>query len=296
MIKLTSRRAAILRSALASDDNVTRLNGCKTKRGFKFVAHNVTGDSTAQVELLLEAKLLEESNGRVGGFWGSRQITITDAGRAALAELDAPKATPATAKRAELVAAVRAHAAERTDRFGWSVIVETYTDFDIAEAIGRVRTPRAAIARIASLADMYAERQAGHDAEIQAAVGTSNSDDHYRVGGEYTWQQPGCACGREFASDKAADLHVVAIQKKAGTYEPTQQGHHADGSFVSWKHDEHSGDAWATRTYPGKLGRASIDIVETEEGYVTVERYIPGWKGVVIFSADHCDGDDGVPF
>ena len=84
-MKLTNRRAAILRSALASDTNVTRLNGCKTKRGFKFVAHNVAGDSTAQVEWLLNANLLEESSGRVGGFFGSRQITITDAGRAALA-------------------------------------------------------------------------------------------------------------------------------------------------------------------------------------------------------------------
>jgi hypothetical protein len=201
-----------------------------------------------------------------------------------------------TAKRAELIAAVRAHAVENYNRGGWDVIVEAFDDAQISEVIGRARTLKGALAKFAPVNDVIADRRSQHDAEIQAAVGTSDSDDHYRVGGEYTWQQPGCACGREFATDKAADLHVVAIQKKAGTYEPTQQGHHADGSFVSWKHDEHSGDAWATRTYPGKLGRASIEIVETEEGYLTVERYIPGWGGQVVFSADHCDGDDGVPF
>lgn len=201
-----------------------------------------------------------------------------------------------TAKRAELIAAVRAHAVENYNRGGWDVIVEAFDDAQISEVIGRARTLKGALKKFAPVNDVIADRRSQHDAEIQAAVGIDSSDDHYRVGGEYTWQQPGCACGREFASDKAADLHVVAIQKKAGTYEPTQQGHHADGSFVSWKHDEHSGDAWATRTWEGKACRASIEIVETEAGYETVERYIPAWGGQVVFSADHCDGDDGVPF
>lgn len=214
-----------------------------------------------------------------------------------IAELH-PAATKPLSKRAELIAAVRAHAVENYHRGGWDVIVEAFDDAQISEVIGRARTLKGALKKFAAVNSVIADRRSEHDAEIRAAVGTpsASADDHYRVGGDYTWQRPGCACGREFASDKAADLHVVAIQQAAGTYEPTQQGHHPDGSFVSWKHDEHSGDAWATRTWEGKACRASIEILETPESYEVSERYIPAWGGQVIFSADHCDRDDSVPF
>jgi hypothetical protein len=200
-----------------------------------------------------------------------------------------------TAKRAALIAEVRAHAVANYEG-GWSVVVECYDDEAISDVIGRARTLKGALAKFATIVDVFADRFAEAQFQIEQAVGKPEDVEHYRVGGDYTWQQPGCACGREFASDKAADLHVVAIQQAAGTYEPTQQGHHPDGSFVSWKHDEHSGDAWATRTWEGKACRASIEILETPESYEVSERYIPAWGGQVIFSADHCDRDDSVPF
>lgn len=188
-----------------------------------------------------------------------------------------------------LVAAVRAHAAEHYINGGWDVIVECYDDAAIAEVIGSARTVDGALARFRPIIEVLADRQAEAAYQIREAVGDpSSASSHYRTGGEYSYDRPGCGCGAAFATDKAADLHVAKVTQAAGTYDPRAQGHHPDGSFVSWRHDEHSGEAWATRTWSGKVGRASIEITETREGYEVVESYTPGWRGQIIDTPDYC--------
>lgn len=120
--------------------------------------------------------------------------------------------------------------------------------------------------------------------------------EHYRTGGEFSYDRPGCGCGQAFATDKAADLHVVAAHRADGTYDRTSQGHHPDGSFVHWRHDEHSGEGWGTRTWEGKVGQGYIEIVETDAGYQVEESYSPGWGGLLINSPGYCDYDPNVPF
>lgn len=196
-----------------------------------------------------------------------------------------------TPKRRELIAAVRAHAVENYVAGGWDVIVECYDDEQIAEVIGRARTVKGALAKFATVIDVFSDRQAAAESERHAAVGVV---EHYRTGGEFSYDQPGCACGAAFATDKAADLHVAKAAQAAGTYDPLSAGYHPDGSHVSWRHDEHSGDAWATRSWEGKSCRGRIEIVQTDDGFETVETYIPGWRGAAVRSADYCDHRPGV--
>lgn len=201
-----------------------------------------------------------------------------------------------TTKRRELIAAVRAHAEENYGQ-GWDIVVECYDDAEIAEVIGRARTVKGAIAKFAPMIDVWGDRRAAAEAEIRAAVGTTEGDDgdHYATGDRYD-DAPQCGCGRAFASARARDLHVAAKAQEAGTYDRFTQGHHPDGSHVSWRHDEHSGDAWAFRTWEGKGCRGLIDIVQDGDGeYRTVESYAPAWKGQIIY-AGFCDADASVPF
>jgi hypothetical protein len=208
-----------------------------------------------------------------------------------------------TPKRQALIAAIRAHAVANYGRGGWDVIVEAFDDAQISEVIGRARTLKGALKKFAPVNDVIADRRSQHDAEIRAAVGHTEQADpqaaHYVIQSTSLYPYDGavdCSCGREFFTEKAADLHAAEANKAIGCYDSTTQGHHPDGSFVSWRHDEHSGEAWATRTYPGKGGRGHIAIVETEDGYLTTERYQPGWRGVTVYSANHCDFDASVPF
>lgn len=60
----------------------------------------------------------------------------------------------------ELVRAVREHAREHYNDGGWDVIVECYEDVQIAELIGRARTPQGAINKVAEVVSVFAERQA----------------------------------------------------------------------------------------------------------------------------------------
>ena len=194
-----------------------------------------------------------------------------------------------TPKRRELIAAIRNHANKNYSR-GWDVVVECYTDGEIADVIGRARTVKGALAKFSAIIDVVSDRQAEAAYQIEQAVGAPMfGREHYRTGSEFSHDAPRCGgCGREFSTDKAADLHVAAMRQSDGSYDRQAQGHHPDGSFVSWKHDEHSGDAWATRTWSGKVGRASIEIVETREGYEVVESYTPGWRGQIIETPDFC--------
>ncbi len=202
-----------------------------------------------------------------------------------------------TPKRRELIAAVRTHATENYGN-GWDVVVECYDDEQIAEVIGRARTTVGALAKFVPIIEVRADRQAEADYQIEQAVGAPMfGREHYRTGSEFSYDAPRCGgCEREFSTDKAADLHVAAMRQTdgsydrqaQGSYDRQAQGYHPDGSFVSWRHDEHSGDAWAVRTWEGKSCRASIEIVETDEGYETVESYRAAWTGQYLFTAGYC--------
>jgi len=62
---------------------------------------------------------------------------------------------------AELVEGVKAHALEHYNDGGWDVIVECYTDAEIAEHIGsRVTTVKGALAKFADAVSIWADRQA----------------------------------------------------------------------------------------------------------------------------------------
>ncbi len=67
-----------------------------------------------------------------------------------------------------LIVAVRDHALAHYEDGGWDVIVECWDDETIAETLsanresgrGTVRTTKGAIARMAAIVDIYADRQA----------------------------------------------------------------------------------------------------------------------------------------
>jgi hypothetical protein len=193
-----------------------------------------------------------------------------------------------TPKRREMIAKVRAHATANYSN-GWDVVVECYTDEQIAEVIGRARTTVGALAKFVPIIEARADRQAEADYQIEQAM----SGQHYRIGSEYGYDAPGCSCGARYTTDRGADLHAAAKAQTAGTYDQQAQGYHPDGSFVNWRHDEHSGDAWASRTWEGKSCRASIEIVETDEGYEVVETYVAAWSGQVLFSDGYCAHVEG---
>lgn len=62
--------------------------------------------------------------------------------------------------KAEIIAAVKAHALANYEAGGWDVVVECWSDEDIANAIGRVTTVAGAIRKIRPVIDVYADRQA----------------------------------------------------------------------------------------------------------------------------------------
>jgi len=208
-----------------------------------------------------------------------------------------------TAKRRELIAAVQEYAKANYDVSGWSVIVECYDEQEIAEVIGRARTLKGALAKFATIVGVVGERIAATAIEREAAIGATAVDPgaaHYVVRSTSLYPFDGlvdCSCGAEFFSEKAADLHVAEANKALGCYDATAEGYHPDGSIVRWRFDEHSGEGWASRTWPGKVGRGSIEIEQDETGdYVTVERYVPGWRGADLASPSYCDYDPAVPF
>lgn len=60
----------------------------------------------------------------------------------------------------DLVEAVKAHATDHYNDGGWDVIVECWTDEELAAQIGRARTIKGALAKFAPLIDVWADRQA----------------------------------------------------------------------------------------------------------------------------------------
>ena len=148
-----------------------------------------------------------------------------------------------------LIKAVREHAVANYNTGAWDIIVEAYTDPELAETVKTCRTAAGAIRKVAGIVELYRERRAPHDAEIRMAT------------------EP---------------------EPKAAEYDRYAEGAHPDGSVVRWRFDEESGDSWARRTWAGKLGEGNMEWVEREEGYKLVEVYTPGWRGVNIDSANYC--------
>jgi hypothetical protein len=195
-----------------------------------------------------------------------------------------------TPKRQALIAAVRAHAAENYDAGGWDVIVECYDDEQIAEVIGRARTLKGALAKFATIIDVMSDRRAAAESERHAAVGEV---EHYRTGSQYSYEQPGCACGATFTTDKAADIHAAKARQANGTYSRFDAGYHPDGSHVR-NHFSYDGEfLYATRAREGKVGHGHIaeSFGSDGEHLGPVEHYVPGWKGLTVMSANFCDHD-----
>lgn len=59
-----------------------------------------------------------------------------------------------------LVAQVKQHAHANYSNGGWDVVVECWSDSDIRETIGDASTLERALARMAEVVDVYADRQA----------------------------------------------------------------------------------------------------------------------------------------
>lgn len=146
----------------------------------------------------------------------------------------------------ELIAGVRAHAVMNYHTGAWDVIVEAYSNSELAELVKTCRTEAGAIAKVAKVVELFTERRAPHDAEIAAATETT--------------------------------LFADSAQPELG--EP-------DGSVVRATHS-HDGELTSlTRTWPGKVGYATIEVDHYEDGPAP-EYYHPGWRGVDLQSPNHC--------
>lgn len=174
-----------------------------------------------------------------------------------------------------LISAVRAHAVKWYDdpRVSWDVVVETYSDFEIACIVRRAQTTTGAIRAMARALAAHSERRAHHQAEIAAAIGTTYP------------------CGDDSHDHDTAE-QASACEVARTEYDRFAEGTHPDGSVVVWHHDPIGGEAWGERHWPGKQCRA--EIAEVQEGpdgdYVTREHYIPAWRGTFVESPNLCYG------
>lgn len=182
-----------------------------------------------------------------------------------------------------LIDAVRAHAVANYDTGAWDIIVEAYTDSELVELVRRCQTTAGAIRKVAKVVEQYRERRAPHDAEIAAATGprrcTATDECDECLGGSICADR--CAhCNG--TSSYPCNKHDTPRDRFA-------EGTHPDGSVVRWHHNADSGDSWARRTWPGKLGEGSIEYRDFEAGSELTEVYRPGWRGFDIWSANYCD-------
>ncbi len=60
----------------------------------------------------------------------------------------------------QLVKAVKAHAIEHYNDGGWDVVVECWSDAEIAEQIGKATTVKGAIKKFGWLVDVWSDKQA----------------------------------------------------------------------------------------------------------------------------------------
>lgn len=112
--RMTPKRLAVLKSA-ATLGNVTRAKGAKTRTGFTYYAHGVTGNVTPQVEALIEAGMLTDK--RIdSGFWSPTALVLTDKGTAAIEASEPVIVTPIPATTEETLALLAVIDAEATRR------------------------------------------------------------------------------------------------------------------------------------------------------------------------------------
>jgi hypothetical protein len=69
-----------------------------------------------------------------------------------------------------LINAVKAHAMANYDNAGWDIVIEAYSDSELAELVQSCRTAKGAIARVADMLSIYTERRSHHRAEAAAAT------------------------------------------------------------------------------------------------------------------------------
>lgn len=60
----------------------------------------------------------------------------------------------------ELIQAVKAHALAHYEDGGWDIIVETWSDEEIAEQIGKATTINGALRKMRQIVSIYSEREA----------------------------------------------------------------------------------------------------------------------------------------
>lgn len=183
----------------------------------------------------------------------------------------------------DLIAAVRAHAIEHYDTGAWDIIVEAYSDSELAGTVGKCRTAAGAIAKVGKIVGQYAGRRAPHDAEIAAAT-----------------EPVRCTATDECEECESGSVCVARCTHCGGTNSTPCPRHDApagepDGSVVSCRYYPDGELMSATRTWPGKVGSASITVEWCGEGDAP-ETYYPGWCGQTIKSANFCDFDASVPF
>lgn len=79
------------------------------------------------------------------------------------AQVRADKAAARKAARLstpELIEAVKSHALAHYTDGGWDVVVECYSDDEVAEVIGKATTVAGALRKFAPLVDVWSDRQA----------------------------------------------------------------------------------------------------------------------------------------
>lgn len=80
--------------------------------------------------------------------------------------LDSPPPLSETTRMNELIQAVKDHAQAHYNDGGWDVVVECWSDEDIARTIKGARTAKGAVKKVAVIVSVYKDRQA--DAENSA--------------------------------------------------------------------------------------------------------------------------------
>lgn len=176
-----------------------------------------------------------------------------------------------------LIKAVREHAVANYNTGAWDIIVEAYSDPELAETVKSCRTPAGAVRKVAKVVEQYRELRAPHDAEIAAATG--------------------CTVYNECAECLSGKTCVDRCAHCNGTNSTPCRSHdlEPDGSIVTARHAYDGELVSLTRTWPGKVGSADILVDWYEDGDAP-ETYYPGWRGQTIKSANFCDYDASVPF
>ena len=64
-----------------------------------------------------------------------------------------------TERTAKLVAAVKAHAKKNYERGGWDIVVECYSEADIARVMGEAKTVKEAIRNVKEICGIHDERR-----------------------------------------------------------------------------------------------------------------------------------------